>query len=125
MNVDRCYVIIYPLSKKLTKTKCLIIITVIWIIGVSIGLLNSYTHEILVIEKSSEVLEYLCSFIEDFAFSQYITISLLLQYIFPLLVLILTLSIIKYNNYVFLNAINLEHRQSFQCHFGNRKNVNI
>ena len=106
--LERLIVIIYPFKTKLSKKNCFIIILLIWFVSILLALPWSFLihvrHDVYI---SKEAKICVPKGFEEKQIRAYFTILCVLQYIFPLVVLVITCIIITYYINV-INARNIE-----------------
>ncbi len=129
LSIDRCYIIIYPFNKKLTKGKSFLIIAFIWIISILIGVFSFNSNELYITELSRDLnvysLKYTCSFTDYCPVLVYLITLLMFQYILPLFVFMFTFAYMKLHLRKAINEINLDDRTSFIRSIRTRKKVGI
>jgi hypothetical protein len=96
LSVDRVYVIIFPLRKKMSKTLGVCIIGLIWMIGLIIGIYGFFSYELYLVDTTT--IEHICSFVDNMPISIYLATILVFEYILPLLVLVTSYLFITRNH---------------------------
>ncbi len=126
ISIDRSYVILYPLKQKLGIRGCICIIMIIWIFSLLIGIYSYFSYELYLIDVSNNPnsIEYKCSFVDNLPLSLYLITIFVFQYGLPLIVFIVSYSILSYSNKVNMREMNLNmNRFSFRIIRNNRKRV--
>jgi hypothetical protein len=127
LSIDRAYVIIFPLKKKLTKIRSLFIIGFIWIVGILIGLYSFYIHELFIFEihRDQKMFNFVCSIVDDFPVSLFLALTIICQYVLPLFVFVFTFTFIKRNNRRQDNQMIGSNNFGFMASFHRRQKVSI
>lgn len=132
-SVDRLIVIMCPFRIKLSKRKCISIISLIWFISIVFSLpwsfllkvqeSNSLLYEEDTIDYEEQNLPKLCIPLPDYTETIQIYFILLcfLQYLLPLVVLCITYSMITYYINV-INAKNIQNDENKSNNFLRKKN---
>ena len=82
--------------KKMSKTCGVCIISLIWMIGLIIGIYGFFSYELYLVDTTT--IEHICSFVDNMPISIYLATILVFEYILPLVVLVTSYLFITRNH---------------------------
>ena len=114
LSIDRSYVIIYPLRRKLSYKQSIFMIIIIWILGTLIGTYSYFSYDFykLDLDDKNLIESSVCQFVDNMPITVYLSTLIFFQYICPIIVFAITFFILFKNNKKFQNEMIRNNAQT-------------